>query len=231
MAAHLALASASVRNARLIGHVCNPSNHDSPPRPPVFLPRSHPEILLSFSSVLVPLPVMLILRLLTVSVLAVRPWAMPTAPYHQGLTKAALPTPTAASSSSVEAAAQLAQLSKVALGVSMEDLARKQQTRHQRGGCTAQNVRVRRNWREFSRREKKDWISSVLCLQGQRPRTPSPKAPGARTRYDDFVATHINQTMYIHYSVRGIPALRIGLQLLTRSRPGHVLGLAPLVYI
>lgn len=143
---------------------------------------------------------MLALRLLTIGVLAVRSWAMPTASYNPGLTESTLPTPTAASSSTAEAAAQLAQLSKIALDVAMQDLAGKQ-SRPGRGECTAQNVRVRRNWRAFSRREKKNWINSLLCLQERRPRTPSQRAPGVRTRYDDFVATHINQTVYIHYSV------------------------------
>lgn len=40
----------------------------------------------------------------------------------------------------------------------------------------------------------------MQCLQSLPSRTPAAAAPGARTRFDDFVALHINQTMFIHYS-------------------------------
>ena len=54
----------------------------------------------------------------------------------------------------------------------------------------------------FSRDDKLAYIDAVLCLQSKPGRTPRHLAPGVRSRYDDFVATHINQTMQIHYSVR-----------------------------
>jgi tyrosinase len=38
----------------------------------------------------------------------------------------------------------------------------------------------------------------VLCLQKKPPTTPLSIAPGVRSRYDDFVGTHINQTLFIH---------------------------------
>lgn len=38
----------------------------------------------------------------------------------------------------------------------------------------------------------------MLCLQATPAKTPSELAPGAKTRYDDFVVAHINQTFYIH---------------------------------
>lgn len=38
----------------------------------------------------------------------------------------------------------------------------------------------------------------MLCLQSKPAKTPSTLAEGAKTRYDDFVVTHINQTNYIH---------------------------------
>ncbi|KAJ5173389.1 hypothetical protein N7492_005982, partial [Penicillium capsulatum] len=141
---------------------------------------------------------MFILRLLTVGVLAAQPWAMPTTA-DRGLSTSTGPSPTAASSSTVEAAAQLEQLSKIALAAATKDLAEKQ-GHAKPGECTVQTLRIRRNWHDFSRRERKNWINAQLCLQTRQPRTPSQKAPGVRTRYDDFVATHINQTMYIHYS-------------------------------
>ena len=49
--------------------------------------------------------------------------------------------------------------------------------------------------------ERKDYINAVLCLQKKPSKTPSSKAPGAKSRYDDFAATHINQTLTIHETV------------------------------
>lgn len=53
----------------------------------------------------------------------------------------------------------------------------------------------------LSTSEKLDYIKAVKCLQSKPPRTPASEAPGAKTRFDDFVATHINQTLTIHYTV------------------------------
>lgn len=39
-----------------------------------------------------------------------------------------------------------------------------------------------------------------MCLQGKQPQTPSSLAPGAKTRFDDWVVTHINQTSTIHFN-------------------------------
>jgi len=40
----------------------------------------------------------------------------------------------------------------------------------------------------------------VQCLQSKPAKTPSGQAPGAKTRFDDFVALHIQQTLEIHYT-------------------------------
>ena len=48
---------------------------------------------------------------------------------------------------------------------------------------------------------KKDYISAVLCLREKPSKADPAFAPGARTRYDDFVAVHINQTLSIHGTV------------------------------
>jgi tyrosinase len=68
-------------------------------------------------------------------------------------------------------------------------------------GCALEKLQIRRNWRVFSVGEKKIYIKAVICLQALPSRTPSYLAPGAKTRYDDFVATHINQTLFIHRMV------------------------------
>ncbi|KAJ5574349.1 uncharacterized protein N7459_008776 [Penicillium hispanicum] len=98
------------------------------------------------------------------------------------------------SSSLDVAAGQLSQLALVALQSTMKTII------NQGKKCTLQTTHVRRNWRNFTRKERRAYIKSVLCLQKLPSRTPPNLAPGARTRYDDFVATHINQTDFIHRS-------------------------------
>lgn len=54
----------------------------------------------------------------------------------------------------------------------------------------------------LSSQERIDYTNAALCLQKKKANTPSSLAPGAKSRFDDFVATHINQTLTIHYTVR-----------------------------
>jgi tyrosinase len=54
----------------------------------------------------------------------------------------------------------------------------------------------------FSKRERQNYINAVLCLQKLPSKLDPKKFPGAKTRYDDFVGVHINQTMSIHLTVR-----------------------------
>ncbi|OLN87556.1 Grixazone synthase 1 [Colletotrichum chlorophyti] len=67
-----------------------------------------------------------------------------------------------------------------------------------RGSCNLFNARVRRDWESFSAREKKDYISAVQCMLTSPSKSDPAFAPGARNRYDDFVAVHISQTLTIH---------------------------------
>lgn len=48
---------------------------------------------------------------------------------------------------------------------------------------------------------RKAYTDAVTCLQSLPARTPSDLVPGAKSRYDDFVAAHMNQTLTIHYTV------------------------------
>lgn len=52
----------------------------------------------------------------------------------------------------------------------------------------------------LSKSQRKDYIRAVQCLQSKPAKTPSSEVPGAKTRFDDFVALHIQQTMEIHYT-------------------------------
>ncbi|KAL6704696.1 hypothetical protein ACN47E_007978 [Coniothyrium glycines] len=64
--------------------------------------------------------------------------------------------------------------------------------------CNLGNVAVRREWSALSAGEKTNYINAVNCLAKKPAKTPAGIAAGAKNRYDDFVATHINQTLSIH---------------------------------
>ncbi|RKK06848.1 hypothetical protein BFJ66_g16996 [Fusarium oxysporum f. sp. cepae] len=66
--------------------------------------------------------------------------------------------------------------------------------------CNWSNVRVRREWGTLSKSEKKSYIDAVKCLQSKPTKSPASFAPGAKTRFDDWVAVHLNQTQMIHYT-------------------------------
>ena len=50
----------------------------------------------------------------------------------------------------------------------------------------------------LSTTERAEYIDAVLCLQRLPSIIPEGLVPGAKSRFDDFVATHINQTLSIH---------------------------------
>lgn len=54
---------------------------------------------------------------------------------------------------------------------------------------------------DLSADDKKAYIKAVLCVTASPSKLDPAKVPGAKTRFDDFVAVHINQTMSIHGTV------------------------------
>jgi tyrosinase len=50
----------------------------------------------------------------------------------------------------------------------------------------------------MSANERKGYIKAVKCLMSAPSKSDPVLVPGARTRYDDFVAQHMNQTLTIH---------------------------------
>ncbi|KAL2165018.1 hypothetical protein VTH06DRAFT_314 [Thermothelomyces fergusii] len=66
--------------------------------------------------------------------------------------------------------------------------------------CTADKLVFRREYGSLSKAERLAYVNAVKCLQSKPARTPASVAPGARSRFDDFVVTHIQQTLDIHYS-------------------------------
>jgi tyrosinase len=54
---------------------------------------------------------------------------------------------------------------------------------------------------DLSRKQRKEYIAAVLCLQKKKGFVSRQEYPGVRSRFDDFVAVHANQTMTIHSTV------------------------------
>lgn len=104
---------------------------------------------------------------------------------------------TAASTDAAVAADQLDRLSDFAQQQVNASLA---ENNSKRGGCNLSNVAVRREWNSLSKKERKSYTDAVLCLQKKKTKTPASLIPGARSRFDDWVGVHINQTMTIHYT-------------------------------
>lgn len=50
----------------------------------------------------------------------------------------------------------------------------------------------------LSKIERRQYIDAVLCLMSKSPRFSPDKVPGARNRFDDFAAVHINQTLAVY---------------------------------
>ncbi|OCL11990.1 Di-copper centre-containing protein [Glonium stellatum] len=64
--------------------------------------------------------------------------------------------------------------------------------------CSPENISVRKEWGSLSKFERKEYIDAVLCLQ-KKPSIFDPGlVPGAKSRADDFTATHINLTSSAH---------------------------------
>ncbi|KXX76751.1 Tyrosinase [Madurella mycetomatis] len=64
--------------------------------------------------------------------------------------------------------------------------------------CTKEKLQVRREWGDLSADERKDYIAAMLCLMETPSKLDQTRFPGAKSRYDDFVVVHMNQTLNIH---------------------------------
>ncbi|KAF7184948.1 Tyrosinase P [Pseudocercospora fuligena] len=68
---------------------------------------------------------------------------------------------------------------------------------HQEGSCS--EPLIRKEWRNLTSTQKKDYIGAIKCLQAKpKEVTPDWLAPAAVTRYDDFTTAHILQTNTSH---------------------------------
>ncbi|GKZ31311.1 hypothetical protein AbraIFM66950_011705 [Aspergillus brasiliensis] len=68
-------------------------------------------------------------------------------------------------------------------------------------GCQLENAQVRREWRSLTLTERKEFTDAIVCLQSLPTNISAEEKEtfqGVQTRYDEFVATHINLTAHIH---------------------------------
>ncbi|KAG9189321.1 tyrosinase [Alternaria panax] len=64
--------------------------------------------------------------------------------------------------------------------------------------CTKDKLRVRREWGDTTASEKRAYIAAVQCINKAPSKLSATQYPGARTRFDDFVAIHMKNTLSIH---------------------------------
>jgi len=87
------------------------------------------------------------------------------------------------------------------------------------GNCTLENAVHRKEWcalsfskylgpvtnlvtrGDLSIDQRKDYVRAVLCLQALPAKTTA-WAPGAKSRFDDFIVVHVQMTRQVHASVR-----------------------------
>ncbi|KAK0614661.1 hypothetical protein B0T14DRAFT_540026 [Immersiella caudata] len=66
-------------------------------------------------------------------------------------------------------------------------------------GCTKKTILERKEGSP-TKKERLHYIDSVYCLNNRTGTTSTFEIPGARTRFDDFVVYHIQQTLFVHAS-------------------------------
>ncbi|KAK3316884.1 hypothetical protein B0H66DRAFT_626479 [Apodospora peruviana] len=96
------------------------------------------------------------------------------------------------------AMSQLTHLAQAAYAQAKQQAASPDLQKHDGNICSWKDVKVRREWGDLSKAERTEYINAVKCFQSTPPRYSQTIVPGARSRYDDFLATHINQTQTIH---------------------------------
>lgn len=121
-----------------------------------------------------------------------------------------LPSHTVASSDHysqavIDSGRALAGLNSVALANSFS---------HLQGGCTPAKLQVRQEWRTLPARQRKSFISAVKCLQTTPSLFPEGEVPGSYSLFEDYAAVHLNQTPYIHLTVRPFLSSYAGLWLI-----------------
>ncbi|EJT69611.1 hypothetical protein GGTG_13227 [Gaeumannomyces tritici R3-111a-1] len=68
------------------------------------------------------------------------------------------------------------------------------------GGCTAENVRVRKEYGDLTKEERSDYIRAIQCLMDKPGKVDRTFSLGTRSRFDDFAVEHITKTLGIHFT-------------------------------
>jgi tyrosinase len=92
--------------------------------------------------------------------------------------------------------------------------------------CSLKTAIRRKDWDTLVPEEKRDYLNAVRCLQTL-PSIAGDSIPGARSRFDDFVGVHMNQTLTIHNTVY-LPQQHLSTNH-TDNPAGKLLPLAPMV--
>ncbi|VBB81647.1 Putative protein of unknown function [Podospora comata] len=69
------------------------------------------------------------------------------------------------------------------------------------GNCTLETAVRRKEWMDLTLAQRKEYTNAVLCLMSK-PALTSSAAPGAKSRFDDYIVVHVQQTPRNHGSVR-----------------------------
>ncbi|RYP71321.1 hypothetical protein DL771_004898 [Monosporascus sp. 5C6A] len=75
-------------------------------------------------------------------------------------------------------------------------------------GCTLETAVRRKEWSDLSVEQREAYIAAVLCLQSKPSQAPKDKYPGALSRFDDFVVTHMTLAGQLHSTPHLLPAHR-----------------------
>ncbi|OSS46640.1 hypothetical protein B5807_08960 [Epicoccum nigrum] len=126
--------------------------------------------------------------------------ALPAAQEAPSATLSAAPSSVTFTDASTDTAVASSQLDELAAYAQQRVNSTLSESSKKRGPCNLSNVAVRREWNALSKKERKSYTDAVLCLQKKQSKTPASLIPGARSRFDDWVGTHINQTNNIHYT-------------------------------
>ncbi|KAK8912748.1 Tyrosinase-like protein orsC [Metarhizium anisopliae] len=70
-----------------------------------------------------------------------------------------------------------------------------------RTGCTSKNIAVRQEWDSLSEAQRLDYVRAVQCLHAKEPKQPGGLA---HNRLEEFIIPHVNQTLEIHASKKGL---------------------------
>jgi len=92
-------------------------------------------------------------------------------------------------------------------------------------GCTLETAGVRKEWYvglksaflpqcsnfrfdrgDMTNEQRLDFINATLCLMNAPSKAPKDQFPGARTRYDDFMAYHLTNAGSLHDTIGLFPA-------------------------